>query len=200
MKNKKKVFGIGTNDYEPKIKKNGVEIKSYCVWRQMLKRVFYEKTLHSTHKCYEGVEMYNEWLSFSSFKKWFDENEHYAKKGWSLDKDLLSHYYKLNKTYSPVTCCFLPDEINKAMVVQKRTVYDLPLGVYISNNGKFVARFRRNGEKRKHLGTFDTIEEAFSAYKETKEAWLKFLANKYKSELDPRAYEALMAYEVRIDD
>ena len=166
----------------------------------MLKRVFYEKTLHSTHKCYENVSIFKDWLNFSSFKIWFDENEYYAKKGWSLDKDLMSRHLNLDKTYSPTTCCFLPDEINKALVVQKRTVYDLPIGVSISNSGKFVVKFRRNGEKLKHIGTFDSIEDAFLAYKREKEAWLKFLANKYKSELDPRAYEALIAYEVRIDD
>ena len=50
------------------------------------------------------------------------------------------------------------------------------------------------------MGSFNTEVEAFNAYKEAKEAYLKELADKYKDLLDPRAYEALMNYTVDIDD
>ena len=36
--------------------------------------------------------------------------------------------------------------------------------------------------------------------KEAKEAFVKEQANKWKGKIDPRAYEALMDYEVSIDD
>ena len=42
--------------------------------------------------------------------------------------------------------------------------------------------------------------EAFNAYKQAKEAFVKEQANKWKDEIDLRAYEALMSYEVNIDD
>ena len=42
--------------------------------------------------------------------------------------------------------------------------------------------------------------EAFNAYKKAKENYLKELANKWKGKIDPRAYEALMNYEVEITD
>ena len=50
------------------------------------------------------------------------------------------------------------------------------------------------------LGYFKTEIEAFNAYKIAKEAFVKEQANKWKSEIDIRAYEALMSYEVSIDD
>ena len=42
--------------------------------------------------------------------------------------------------------------------------------------------------------------EAFNAYKQAKEAHLKELAAKWKSQIDERAYLALINYEVHIDD
>lgn len=54
--------------------------------------------------------------------------------------------------------------------------------------------------EQRYLGTFNTPEEAFYAYKEAKEDYIKEVANKYKDRIDIRAYEALMKYEVNIDD
>ena len=47
---------------------------------------------------------------------------------------------------------------------------------------------------------FNTEIEAFNAYKKAKEAFVKEQANKWKGKIDDRAYEALMNYEVNIDD
>ena len=54
--------------------------------------------------------------------------------------------------------------------------------------------------KNYSLGTYKTEIEAFNAYKQTKESYLKELANKWKSEIDPKAYNALMNYQVEITD
>ena len=42
--------------------------------------------------------------------------------------------------------------------------------------------------------------KAFNAYKEAKEAFVKEQAEKWKSQIDPRAYKALMNYQVEITD
>jgi len=52
----------------------------------------------------------------------------------------------------------------------------------------------------KCLGDFKTVEEAFLAYKKAKEAYVKSLANKWKDQIDPRVYNALMNYKVEITD
>jgi len=54
--------------------------------------------------------------------------------------------------------------------------------------------------KQKHLGCFSTAKEAFLAYKNFKESYIKQVAEQYKSQIDPRAYKALLEYEVNIDD
>lgn len=56
------------------------------------------------------------------------------------------------------------------------------------------------GSEREYLGSFQNPNEAFEAYKKAKEAHIKVLANKYKDQIDPRAYDALMRYEVKITD
>ena len=50
----------------------------------------------------------------------------------------------------------------------------------------------------KYLGLFITPEQAFNAYKPFKEALCKELALKWKDEIDPRVYEAMMKWEVGI--
>ena len=63
-----------------------------------------------------------------------------------------------------------------------------------------MAQVGKGKGKLKHLGYFTTEIEAFNAYKQTKEAFVKEQANKYKSRIDPRAYEALMKHKVEITD
>ena len=50
------------------------------------------------------------------------------------------------------------------------------------------------------LGYFNTEIEAFNAYKKAKESFIKEQAEKFKSQIDIRAYNALMNYQVDIDD
>ena len=51
-----------------------------------------------------------------------------------------------------------------------------------------------------HIGYFTTEIEAFHAYKEAKEAYVKEVANKWKGVLDTKVYVALMNYQVEITD
>lgn len=54
--------------------------------------------------------------------------------------------------------------------------------------------------KREYLGFFKTELEAFNTYKKAKESFIKEQSNKWKSQIDERAYLALINYEVHIDD
>ena len=75
------------------------------------------------------------------------------------------------------------------------------IGVCWSKTHKtFKAQVSKNKGKSEYLGYFNTEIEAFNAYKQAKEVFIKEQANKWKSQIDPRAYKALMNYEVNIDD
>lgn len=68
-----------------------------------------------------------------------------------------------------------------------------------NRNEKFGATCSIGG-CQKFLGYYSTTEEAFQAYKETKEAYIKEVANKWKDQIDSRVYEALMNWSIEITD
>lgn len=85
-------------------------------------------------------------------------------KGKELDKDLL---VQGNKVYSPAACLFLPKKIN-LLIKPANKINKYLLGVtYNSDNNRFYARCRLNGEKI-HIGCFLSEEAAHDAYKEFK--------------------------------
>ena len=107
----------------------------------------------------------------------------------------------INKVYSENTCVFLPKEINSLLTKREALRGEHLIGVSWSKTNKaFVAMVNKNKGKSEHLGYFKTEIEAFNTYKQAKEAFVKEQANKFKSQIDPRAYEALMNYTVEITD
>ena len=117
---------------------------------------------------------------------------------FQLDKDLL---VKGNKVYNEFTCVFIPREINQLLVKRTASRGEHLIGVcWNKANKAFVATVRKNKGKREHLGCFNTEIEAFNAYKEAKEIYIKELAEKWKGQIDERAYNALMNYQVEITD
>ena len=53
-----------------------------------------------------------------------------------------------------------------------------------------------------HIGVYDTSEEAFYAYKEAKESYIKQVAQEEYSlgNITKKCYDAMMSYEVEITD
>lgn len=189
-KQKRLVYGVGNNDllYTR-------DTPSYEAWTSMLERCYSVK-YQNEKSTYKGCFVCNEWLLFSNFKKWFDDATNGYKNGYHLDKDIL---IKGNKVYSPETCCFVPASINSLLTNRKNFRGEYPIGVRQAKNGKFIAR--SCGEKR-HIGVYNTIKEAFNAYKLAKEKHIKELAEKYFQEgkITHKVYIALMKYEVEITD
>lgn len=185
---KKLVCGVGINDL--------YGVKQSVAWRRwesMLIRC-YGKDYLNTRPTYEGCRVCDEWLTFSNFKKWFDEN---YKEGYHLDKDIL---VKGNKVYSPHTCCFVPHKINTLLLNRGRDRGSLPLGVSKQYN-KFQVSVNEDGECR-YIGLFNTIEDAFRAYKNAKEEYIKKIATDYYNRglIDKYVRDALFRYEVEITD
>lgn len=127
------------------------------------------------------------------FAEWWGRQ--YRGEGWQLDKDLI---FRGNRRYGPDTAVFVPQDINSLLTASLASRGDLPIGV-----SKFQGWYRAGVHlegKRQHIGYYNSPSEAFYAYKTNKEAQIKSRANFHKAHLDPRVYEALMAYEVNIDD
>jgi len=190
------VFGVGVNDWDGLTCIGGKDIKEYKLWASMLKRCFDEK-FKQNRPSYQDVTCSKEWLSMTKFIEDVSQMKGFGLSGWQLDKDILQ---KGNKLYSKDNCCFVPAEVNNLLIKSDNSRGEYPIGVYFHKaTGKFVAQLAING-KRKHLGLFTTPEEAFQVYKLAKEAYIKVVAHKWKHLLDNRVFQALMSYEVAIDD
>ena len=174
---------------------NGKPTKCYIAWVGMYKRCYNPK-YHEKKPTYENCTVCEEWNNYQNYAIWHIENYYEIENEiMMLDKDILK---KGNKVYSPETCVFVPVSINSLFVKCNKARGDLPIGVSKHGN-KFKATLRKDNETI-HLGYFNTPKEAFLAYKKAKEAYIKEVAEKYKGKIDPRAYEAMMKYEVEITD
>ena len=195
------VHGVGVlgTKYSPSI--NGVQTKEYMLWIHMLQRC-YSDTSKKKRPTYECCEVSDNFKSYEYFYEWCHNQVGFGNDGnrnqFQLDKDLL---IKGNKVYSESTCVFIPVEINSLLVKCTASRGQHLIGVCWSKTHKaFMAQVRKNKGKQEHLGYFKTELEAYNAYKVAKESFIKEQANKWKSQIDERAYEALMNYTVEITD
>ena len=165
---------------------------SFQLWKNMLKRCYSEASFKKSPS-YEQCLTSETFNHYQQFKTWCNQQLGFGNTGWELDKDIL---VKGNKVYSEDTCCFVPKEINLLLVKHDKGRGNYSLGVdYHKSRKQFRARC-----SDKHLGWFNTEIEAFLAYKEAKEAYIKEVANKWKDQIDPRVYDALIKYKVEIID
>lgn len=191
----KTCYGVGYIG-NTKTSKGGNHKESYSLWKDMLKRC-YNLQYQNKRVSYKDCRVSDTFLSYEKFEDWCGKQVGFGKDGFRLDKDIL---IKGNKVYSPETCCFVPVELNGVLVNKSRARGDYPVGVSLNKStGKFKARVSYSCHG-KHLGVYDTPEEAFFVYKQAKEEYIKSLANKWKDQIDPRVYEALLNYEVEITD
>ena len=191
------VCGVGIVGTKYPITVNGVQTKEYVLWQSALVRC-YSDTYQKKYPTYEGCEVSENFLHYEYFYEWSHKQVGFGNDGWHLDKDLL---IKGNKVYSESTCVFIPREINSLLIKCTASRGEHPIGVCWNKTKKsFVAHVSKNKGKLEYLGLFKTEIEAYNAYKQAKESFIKEQANKWKSQIDPRAYNALMNYTVEITD
>jgi len=198
MREKKKcgrlVCGVGVNDVDYKITENAtVDGKQkqvwicpfYRTWKSMLVRCYDEK-YQSKYPTYIGRSVCEEWLSFSNFKLWMEQQDW---EGKQLDKDLLKEG---NKVYSPEYCIFVDSKINNFVIDSGAARGEYMIGVSWNKNVSKFASDCRNPftGKGEHLGYFTNELDAHLAWEKRKHELACQLA---ESELvsDPRLAEAL---------
>ena len=191
------VRGVGVIGDKYPITINSVQTKEYVLWKHMLQRC-YSDDFKKERPTYEGCQVSENFKSYEYFYEWCHEQVGFGNEGFHLDKDLL---VKGNKVYSENTCVFIPQEVNTLLVKSTALRGKHLIGVSWNKKDKaFVAKARKNKGKSEHLGIFKTEIEAFNAYKQAKETFVKEQAEKWKDRIDGRAYNALMNYEVEITD
>lgn len=199
-----RVYGKGyLGEGRYKAWENGKHTQCYKTWQHMLERC-YDNKYKEKHPTYVDCEVCNEWHNFQNFAEWYYNNYYDVDdETMCLDKDILN---KKNKIYSPNNCIFVPHNINVLFVKSDKTRGEYPIGVdYHKNTNKFRARcsiydHQTKTYKNKHLGFYDTINEAFKIYKKFKEYYIKKVANYYKGQIPAKLYDTMYNYEVEIDD
>lgn len=200
------VYGVGIIGIKYPSKLNGKEVKEYKAWKSLLDRCFNE-TEKIKYPTYKDVICCEEWLLYENFYEWIQSQPNYDKwlngKRWAIDKDIL---IKGNKIYSPETCCLVPHNINNLFVKGEAARGNMPIGVYKREDKRGIAFevYCSNPFmcKQEYFGRYPTQEKAFYKYKEVKESFIKQVA---QIEYDDRnitkeCYEAMIVYEVEIDD
>ena len=188
------VWGVGYLGIREYKKDYDIELKpTYKKWNRLLERG-YSKTLKEKYPTYKDIVVCEDWHNFQNFAEWYEEN---YKEGFQLDKDIL---IKGNKIYSEDTCCFVPYEINNLLSSNRKSRGDTPIGVSFHTRDNKYQAYLNTGVSRVSLGYFISMTKAFQAYKEAKEQYIKEVANRWKDQIEPRAYEALMNYQVEITD
>ena len=195
------VYGVGVLGTKYSSRVNDVLTKEYTLWCDMLRRC-YSDAYKKRKSTYEGCEVSDKFKSYEYFYEWCHEQIGFGNDGngnpFQLDKDLL---VKGNKVYSENTCVFIPQGINKVLTKRESMRGEHLIGVHWHNASRaFKAQVSKSTGKQEYLGSFNTEIEAFNAYKTAKESFIKEQADKFKSQIDPRAYNALMNYKVEIID
>lgn len=187
------VHGIGITDIPEKI--NNITQPYYTRWHCMLIRCYYIKEQETRNISYIGCSVCEEWHLLSTFKKWYDIN--YID-GYVLDKDILIDG---NKVYSPETCCFIPQHLNKLFNDRARSRGKYKLGVSLHKKTRKFASTIRCYNKAIHLGLFNNEIDAHNAWLKTKRDYARKLAiDAYmNNEIDERIMNAIIikAYNLK---
>lgn len=198
----RRTFGVGyMGEGKYKSKENGKITRVYKTWQSMLQRCYDEK-YHEIRPTYIGCEACDEWHNFQNFAKWYEEN-YYEIEGerMNLDKDIL---VKHNKIYSPETCVFVLQAINKLFVKNDNARGESVIGTTLKN-GKYKVQChiidpKTGKSKQEYLGYYGTQEKAFEVYKYYKEKNIKQVADYYKEYIPEILYNGMYNYQVEITD
>ena len=175
---------------------NGVKLREYLIWYSMLRRCYDEKVLIK-QPTYNGCSVSKYFKSYSNFKIWCTNQVGFENIDWHLDKDIL---VKGNKVYSEDTCVFVPQEINNIFIKNNAKRGEYPIGVSYHKGMDKLCVVLNKFNNPHYLGYYQCVEEAFLVYKRAKETYIKEVAEKWKDQIDIKVYNAMMNYEVEIND
>lgn len=186
-KKNKLVHGVGINDadyvVQPTVNGRRTCCPFYRVWRGMLERCYSEK-YQARQPTYIGCSVCDEWLTFSNFKSWMEQQDW---EGKELDKDLL---VEGNKVYSPESCAFVDNMTNNFITDNRATRGEWPIGICLHRYaGKFRAYCKNPfTKKQEFLGIFTCPNQAHLAWRNRKHELACQLAD---LQTDERAAKAL---------
>ena len=190
LSQRRPLYGVAINDAEymssPNIGGNMVRDPCYSAWKSLIVRCNSEK-YQSKRESYIGCTVSGEWLRFSMFQKWWEDNQ---VDGWHLDKDVINYG---NKNYGPKQCVFVPPMVNNFVLDSAAARGQWPIGVsWDSRRNAFSSNCRNPiSGKLEFLGCFPSAEEAHEKWRVRKMQLIPILCEKFL-EMDSRVEAALI--------
>jgi len=188
-----RLHGVGINDAPEKISRIHPLHRCYQSWSDVLKRS-YSKSLKAKRPTYAEVTCCNDWLRFTNFHSWWQDQE--VPDHWELDKDIIG---RDSKIYCPENCVYVEQALNCFTTETKSNMGKFPSGItYDKDYNNYRARCNSyHSGKRIHIGRFKTVEDAHYAYLEFKHnqalLWISEIESnnlyKRKDELCSALYE-----------
>ena len=194
MKKPRKAYGVGINDADYAVCPRGPDGKGvwcpyYRAWRDMLQRAYSPYHL-ARNPTYTGVTVCEEWHSFMAFRAWMETQDWQGK---HLDKDIIAPG---NKVYSPDTCVFVPQALNKLLTDRAAARGEYPIGVNWNKRDKrYYSRIKIAG-REKFLGLFTCPHEAHMAWREAK---VRIVRETAYDQADIRLKRGLLLHAARIE-
>lgn len=155
LKQNKVFINCGNNEFHNIITEEEKKLRPHIfnTYRGFMSRVFDKN--NSDYKDYgnRGITVSDEFQNYYKFRDWAIKNNY--KEGLTLDRiDVNGNYSRDNVRWAT----------SQEQALNKRNSSDKSIGIYRSESGRYRATVKRN-QITKHLGTFDTFEEAFNARK-----------------------------------
>lgn len=153
----------------------------YSLWLTMVNRC-----KNGYAKLGKEFEVFWDWLSWAKQQKGFmcrDVNG----KLFEMESDLFSD----EKTYAPNTVVFVPNSLNQMCKPTKRG--SMPKGIqYFEERVKPYRVYRPYGGKQKHLGYYETLEQAVEAALKGRKQHLNSLKELYGYSVEDKVFDELM--------
>lgn len=183
---------------------NGEIAKEFRAWFNILTRC-YDKTCNEKHPTYKECIICDEWKYYWNFYEWVHKQSNYNQwkygQFWAVDKDIIK---KHNKLYSPDTCCLVSKDVNNLFLKSNSIRGKFPIGVTWRKDECMFEAQCNNPFLNKYvtIGIYNTVIDAFNAYKEYKENIIKKMAQQEysKENITYDCYMAMINYKVEIDD
>lgn len=179
---RKPIFDVFINDapFNASMSIDGRRIchEGYQAWIHMIHRCYGESA--KKYPTYSGVQVSEHWHNFMGFRAWWVTA--YVP-GWCLDKDLLGD----GSIYSPSTCIYVPQDINKLLNTKGRFRGEQPLGVTFYRGKYRAAVSNPVSGLHEFLGDYNTPEEAHNVWCAAKHEIVDALRVKF-DQIHPEMY------------
>jgi len=160
-------------------------------WSNMIQRCYNPNAINYNYYGGDGVTVSENWLNFSNFKKWWQNNYYdIGSEKLVVDKDVL---IPNNKLYDSETCLILPVSFNSIFTgitkEYKNNTRKLPVGVYKQDNGHYQLTVFNTT-----FSNFISLDEAVQCRAEMYQTLLKYMVNNYPTMPD-KVKNAILNYD-----